>query len=310
MTHDQPLERARHYFRKDFINFLVVERNLSPRTVEEYEKDLKVFFDYFIPLLESGLTLGAIDERTVREFLTHLKIEKRYTANAVNRKIACLKSYFKFLEKEKHIERSPMTDIKSLRMPKHLPKVLSEQEVGALLQKASEHTDAKRNRDFTFRRDKAILELFYATGMRISELTGLDVDDIDLENRLARVTGKGNKQRMVILNVTASEALRDYLEVRRQRGVHALFLNRLNGRISNRAVEYMFAKTMEKCEISRKASPHTLRHSFATHMLDGGADLMTIKELLGHESLSTTQIYTNISMQRIKEVYEQSHPRE
>jgi len=310
VTDSSSLEKARNYFQRDFINYLVVEKNLSPRTVQEYQKDLKVFFEYFKPFLDAELTLDGIDERTIREFLTHLKIERRYTAKAVNRKLASLKAYFRFLEKERYIRKSPMADIKGLKLPKHLPKVLSRQDVDTLLAKAGEHTDARRRRDFTFARDRAIMETFYATGMRISELTGLDLEDVDLQNRVCRVTGKGNKQRLVILNKTAVEALVSYLEARKAPGVHALFLNRMNKRISNRAVEYLFANTLKHSEVRKKATPHTLRHSFATHMLEGGADLVTIKELLGHESLSTTQIYTNISMQHIREVYDQTHPRE
>jgi site-specific recombinase XerD len=310
VTQDGSFERARNYYRRDFLNYLVVEKNLSPRTVQEYDKDLKVFFDYFTPYLEADLTLGGIDERTIREFLTHLKMDRKYSARAVNRKLACLKAYFRFLEKERYIGRSPMTDIKSLKMPKQLPKVLSQHEVDALLQKAGEHTDAKRGRDFTFKRDRAIMELFYATGMRISELTGLNLEDVDLANRVIRVTGKGNKQRLVILNRTASDALKDYLEARKAPIEKALFLNRLHRRISNRAVEYLFKRMLGHTSIQKQASPHTLRHSFATHLLEGGADLVTIKELLGHESLSTTQVYTNISMRHIRDIYDQSHPRD
>jgi tyrosine recombinase XerC len=317
---DPSLARARDYFRKDFINFLAVERNLSNRTVDEYESDLRIFFDYFKPFLEAELTLDTIDERTIREFLTYLKKDKKYTARAVNRKLSTLKSYFRFLKKEGYITESPVAEIKSLKMEKQLPKVLNESEVTQLLEAPDEATPSKKSDKETKLdllaqyRDTAILELFYASGMRISELVGLSYEDIDFENRIIRVTGKGNKQRNVLVNNTAMNALKAYLSMKSK--IHsnkadnrAIFVSRKNVRLSARAVQYLFSKYLTQAGINKAASPHTLRHSFATHLLEGGSDLMTIKELLGHESLSTTQIYTNISMKRIKEVYEECHPR-
>lgn len=314
------LHRSRGYYQKDFINYLAVERNLSPRTLREYGDDVRRFFEFFGPHLEADLTLEAIDERSIRDFLTWLRVERRFTAKAVNRKIASLRNYFKFLIREGIIERSPVADLKSLKLPRHLPKVLSHDDVTRVIERKPEvdiDTRPKRRgrrvdpalQAFAIARDNAILELLYATGMRISELVGLDLTDVDFPERAMRVTGKGNKQRIVLMNESAAESLKTYLACRPPSPTRAVFLNQRGGRLTARAVEYMFAARMQAAGVRREASPHTLRHSFATHMLEGGSDLMTIKELLGHESLSTTQIYTNISLQHMKQVYRDAHPR-
>ncbi len=309
-------EKLRNYYRDDFINYLFVERNLSSRTLKEYEHDLHIFFDYFKPHLEAELTLSTMDERTIREFLTHLKLRLKYSARAINRKLATLKSYFHFLKKEGYIQRSPVEDVKGAKLEKHLPKVLDEDDVVKLLETTEKISQTESEPDlddnfkkFIYYRDHAIMELFYASGMRISELVGLSIEDIDFKNNMLKVTGKGNKQRIVLINDAAAEAILTYLSVRPDEKTQALFLNRDKSRISVRAVQIMFRKNMIKSGISKNASPHTMRHSFATHLLKGGSDLVTIKELLGHENLSTTQIYTNITMQHIKNTYEQAHPR-
>jgi site-specific recombinase XerD len=300
-----PQERARDYYLPDYLTYLAVERTLARRTIDEYEADLRAFLEYLAPFLAEELTLDGIDARTVREFLAHLRQKKNYTPSALNRKIAALKGYFKFLEAEGHIVASPMSRITSAKEGRLLPKVMTEQEVESLLhEQKSEKLDPE-----LIARDQAILELFYSSGLRLSELVGLNVGDIDWEKLHLRVTGKGNKQRFVFVNQTAAEAISRYLEMRTFKA-DALFLNRFGGRISTRAVQLLFSKRLDKAQLVRRASPHTLRHSFATHMLEGGSDLVTIKELLGHESLQTTQIYTNISRRKMREVYDQSHPRE
>jgi site-specific recombinase XerD len=317
------LARMRNYYRADFINYLSVERNLSSRTLREYQFDLDIFFEFFQPYLEEELTLETMDERTIREFLTFLKMKRNYTSRAINRKLATLKAYFKFLKKEGYLKNSPVAEIKCAKLEKHLPRVLNEQDVVKLLdapQSAFSSTASSTSSPslsdhqlLAFYRDRAILELFYATGMRISELVGIDLEDIDFQSHMIRVTGKGNKQRLVLMNNSAISALESYLalrpNVRSKASANALFLSRKNVRLTQRAVQYLFSKYLQRAGVNKVASPHTLRHSFATHLLEGGSDLMTIKELLGHENLSTTQIYTNISMKRIKEVYEECHPR-
>lgn len=312
------MAKKRNYYVNDFINFLAIERNLSKRTLKEYGHDLKIFFEYFAPYLDEELTLSTIDERTIREFLTFLRMNKNYTPSALNRKISTLKAYFKFIEDEGYLEKSPMNRVKTVKMGKHIPKVFSQNEVSDILDAPEKETKLKsgnkekRSYKLPFDpkvRDKAILELFYATGMRIAELSGLNVNGLDFDKKMIKVTGKGNKQRMVLMNDTTAEALNDYLTARPRTSSPALFLNRNLRRLSIRGIQKMFKKYLLKSGISKEGSPHTMRHSFATHLLEGGADLVSIKELLGHENLSTTQIYVNIAMQRIKKVYEESHPR-
>jgi site-specific recombinase XerD len=307
------IEKTRGFYVDEFINYLIVERNLSKRTVKEYSRDLQIFFDYFHPHFERELTLDNMDERTIREFLTHLKLERDYSSKALNRKISTLKAYFLFIEQEKYIEKSPMHRVKSVKMEKHFPKVFSQDDVNRIIETASDSSESVNNRSYKMLfdpniRDQAILELFYATGMRIAELSGLNIEDINFDNKLIKVTGKGNKQRMVIMNQAASDAIQDWLKIRPKKG-RALFLNRSGERMSIRGIQKMFRKRLVQSGISSPGSPHTMRHSFATHLLEGGADLVSIKELLGHENLSTTQIYTNIALNRIIKVYEESHPR-
>lgn len=298
-------ERARDYYLPDYLTYLAVERTLARRTIDEYESDLKAFLQYLQPYLEEELTLEGIDTRTVREFLAFLRQKKNYTPSALNRKIASLKGYFKFLEAEGYISASPMSRITSAKEGRLLPKVMTEQEVETLL---DERKSEKQSPEL-LARDQAILELFYSSGLRLSELVGLNLGDIDWEKLHLRVTGKGNKQRFVFLSPTAAQAIAAYLEMRSHKS-DALFLNRFGERISQRAVQILFRHRLNRAGVQRKASPHTLRHSFATHMLEGGSDLVTIKELLGHESLQTTQIYTNISRRKMRDVYDQSHPRQ
>jgi site-specific recombinase XerD len=297
------LTRKRGYYKSDFLSYLAVERNLSPRTIREYKADLDIFFNFFKPYFDQELTLENLDERSIRDFLSYLKLDHHYTAKSLNRKIAALRSYFKYLEDERIINRSPMGGIKSAKLEKHLPKVLTESEVNDLLNAPLILNNEKGIRD------KAILELLYATGIRISELVGLNLESMDLENFTLRVRGKGSKDRMVLFNESAARAIEAYLAIRPNTSSNSLFLSMAKKRMSKRSIELIFDEYLERAGINKSASPHTLRHSFATHMLEGGSDLMTIKELLGHENLSTTQIYTNISLQHIRETYRKSHPR-
>jgi site-specific recombinase XerD len=309
---DNSIEKTRNYYVDDFINYLAVERNLSNRTIQEYSHDLKIFYDFFKPHLQSGLTLDTIDERTIREFLTYLKMKLKYSAKGMNRKISTLKAYFKFLVEEEYIEKSPMQRVKSVKMEKHFPKVFTQTDVDKILETPI-NQEIGDNRDYSMPfdveiRDLAILELFYATGMRIAELSGLNMEDIDFDSMMIKVTGKGNKQRMVIMNQASSEALYEWIKIRPNTS-QAVFLNRSSERLSIRGIQKMFHKRLVQSGVGKKGSPHTMRHSFATHLLEGGADLVSIKELLGHENLSTTQIYTNIALNRIKKVYKECHPR-
>ncbi|CAN0075487.1 unnamed protein product, partial [Phaeothamnion confervicola] len=224
------LSAARGYFVQDYLTYLSVERTLSRRTLHEYEQDLGIFFTYLEPFLAEDLTLEGIDVRTVREFLAHLRRQKNYTANALNRKIACLKGYFRFLEAEGHIKASPMSRIASAKDGRMLPKVLSEDEVHNFLETADARV-VEREDPVLGLRDRAMLELFYAAGMRLSELVGLNLGDIDFDKKTLRVTGKGNKQRYVFFNDTAATYLGQYLDVRPKVKHDAVFLNRFQERL-------------------------------------------------------------------------------
>ncbi|MBQ7529928.1 tyrosine recombinase XerC [bacterium] len=301
-------ELMRRWHVDDFLRYLAVEKNLAKRTLEEYRDDLRIFFDFFRPMIDEGMTLANLDRRTIQEFLAYLKMELNYTPAGLNRKLATLKGYFKFLQREEIVENSPLRDINGVKKGITLPRVLSQEDMDTILeytrQRAASQTDWKK------RRDLAIIELFYATGMRLSELTSLNTIDVNFEEYNLKIVGKGNKERIVFFNQSSYDALKSYLEVRPSfnKKTGALFLNRFYNRMSPRAIEIMFNKLKEEAGVFKDASPHTLRHSFATHLLENGADLVTIKELLGHSSLSTTQIYTNVSKGYIHDVYDRTHP--
>lgn len=311
------LERARNFYQKDFATYLSVERNLSPRTVKEYSRDLQDFFkSNTINIAKNqDFALSVVDERTVREYLAELKQERHYTPRSVNRKIACLKSFFAFLEKDGFIKHSPTAKLRSVKDHRPLPKVLSIEEMEQLLE-AIPKPDIPPQRDpewikknLANVRDRAIVEVFYASGIRVSELVGLNLEALELRKKMLKVRGKGDKERMVLLNDPAVEALKNYLKVRPEISNTACFVSRLGKRISIRMVQLLLKKHLKRAGIFKPATPHALRHSFATHLLEGGADLVTIKELLGHANLSTTQIYTNISLAHMKQMYDSAHPR-
>ena len=302
-------EKARNWYIDEFLEYLSVERYLAGRTVAEYSDDLRIFIEYFQDNFADGMVLADVDARTVREFLQYLRDKREYTPKGLNRKLACLRSYFRFLAREKHIPASPMAEVRSAKNNRMLPSVLNLEDMEQIFE-AAQRRITSDPLNWHYVRDLAIIELFYATGMRLDELVKSNIADYDQENQRMLVTGKGSKQRYVFLNDSAKEALERYLKCRPKTKCQAIFLNRFSQRFSRRGVEIMLDKVIDEAGIIHHASPHTLRHTFATHMLDGGSDLMTIKELLGHESLSTTQIYTNISRQRMREVYDSSHPRE
>lgn len=304
------LHRAHGYYSQDYLLHLSVERSLGRRTVHEYEADLETFFQWLEPLFADGLSFSDLDTRTIREFLAHLRHDRNYTSSGLNRKIACLKGYFAYLEIEKILPNNPMSRVRSAKESKLLPKVLSPEDMEVLLQTVEDRIGETNNPGLALR-DRAIFELFYATGIRLSELVGINVEDLDFPRRSLRVIGKGQKERVVFFNQVASLALSEYLQAtERKVTTGPLFLNRYGARISQRGVEKMFTQVLNLSGLAKHASPHTLRHSFATHLLEGGSDLVTIKELLGHESLQTTQVYTNISRQRMRDVYESAHPRD
>jgi len=295
-----------------FGEYLATERNYSRATVEGYGSDLAEFGaflrDYFKLGEVNEIALAKIDRAAVRAWLNQLY--QGLTPASIERHLASARSFFRFLIRQGAADANPAKLVRSPKKQRKLPKVLSPDEVFALLE-TPEAVSAEGIRD------RAILELFYASGMRVSELAGLNLDSVDLSRRLVRVFGKGSKERVVPINDTSAQRLKEWLSVRsrfrklvlNKDSEQALFLNRRGRRISKQSLELMFKKYLKKSKILRPATPHTLRHSFATHLLDSRMGIRSIQELLGHSSLSTTQKYTHAGIKEIMEAYDDAHPR-
>lgn len=291
-----------------FFHYLKTERSYSQLTLVAYGLDLKqfcLFLDQNFGLKK--LFPDQISKQVLRSYLGYLRKEK-YLATSINRKIACLKSFFGYLYRQNHISANPTGGIFSLKTEQKIPRTINFDNIKAALALPDEISV------FGIR-DQAMLELFYGTGIRLSELSNLKLNDIDFINRLLKVAGKGNKQRLVPLGEFAARSLKKYLEVRDQlikktiiTGVSAVFLNKYGQPLSRRGIQRRVEKYLQQVS-SGGTSPHVLRHSFATHLLDEGADLMAVKELLGHSDLSATQVYTHVSTERLKQIYRQAHPR-
>ena len=298
-----------------FFEHLRYERNVSEHTLRNYRSDLSQFLDYLAPAdRQSGKReapdIHEIDHLTIREWLSTLhSAQKKKTS--VARKLAALRTFFQFLVREGVIELNPAKLISTPRLEKKLPQHLSIEEAITFIETPDTETDLGK-------RDRAMLELMYATGVRVSELTKMDLSDMDFKNKLIRVTGKRRKERIVPFGDPASEALKTYLDVRdrflnnapiSQREPEAVFLSYQGTRITTRSVGRMVEKYIRICAGIHDISPHALRHSFATHLLDSGADLRDIQELLGHARLSSTQIYTHVSVEKLIKVYDKAHPK-
>ncbi len=293
-----------------FVNYLQVEKNASAHTFKNYQNDLWQGLEFFARLLnkeETNLQPFDIDHAAARAYLAGLRSQGLARAT-INRKLAAWRSFFRFLSREGVVPDNPWTRVSHLRLQKRLPSFLFEDDCRLLV-------EAPRELSALAWRDRALLETFYAAGVRVSELVGLNLDDVDLAARFLRVLGKGKKERMVPFGVPAKDALQNYLSKGRPvlagRGNPgpALFLNCFGSRLSARGVYKIVAKYIQRSGLERRVSPHTLRHSFATHLLDRGADIRSVQELLGHARLSTTQVYTHVTTERLKQVYRKSHPR-
>ena len=292
----------------EFAAYLRLERGQSPRTSEEYARDIELFGQFLEPghAKEAPFSqLAATTTSDVRRFVMELMGPRKYSASSVRRKIAALRSFFSLQKREGRRIDNPAQDVPPPKAPKRLPHVMSEREVGKLLR-----TRVAGKTEFARLRDLAMMEVLYASGIRRAELVGLNVSDVDLDRRLMRVIGKGNKQRTVFINQASADAIRNYLGVRPRTPDEALFISRRKTRMSHRQAWVIFRQFAELAGLTQHVTPHVMRHSFATHLLENGADLMTIKELLGHESLSTTQIYTNVSLEHMRRSYEEAHPRD
>lgn len=293
---------------ESFATHLAFERNASPHTLRNYRRDIASFAAWAARRGQAGRGpefwrgLGPSD---VRSYLAHLHPTHQKTSIA--RRLSGLRAFLRYLVREGLIGQNPADAINAPKAPKKLPQFMPVDEIFHLL-------DNVRGDGLAGARDKAILELLYATGVRVSELVGLSERDLDLSGGLARVMGKGKVEREVVLTVPAAAAVQNYFEALRREGrVGApegpVFLNARGGRLTDRSVRRILNAWLLRAAIHRKVSPHTLRHTFATHLLAGGADLRSIQELLGHKSLSTTQKYTHLGIERLMEVYDKAHPR-
>jgi tyrosine recombinase XerC len=280
-----------------FMRYLEIEKNYSAHTILNYKLDLQGFNEFI-----AGTDIEKVDYLALRKYLAVLK-EKNFANRTVGRKLSALRSFFRFLSREGYIKINPILMLSSPKLDKYLPSFMTEEEVGKLIESAF----AKTKDDLLGLRDRAILEAFYSSGLRISELVGLNLDDIDFISGILKVRGKGKKERIVPIGETALLSIKKYLDHRKKQA-DAVFLNNNSRRITTRGVGYIVVKYLHAAGIKPGVSAHTFRHSFATHLLNRGADLRTVQELLGHTNLSTTQIYTHLTTEKIKSVYDKAHP--
>jgi integrase/recombinase XerC len=285
-----------------FLRHLDRERNASPHTVRAYGEDLEQFARHVRSELGREGRPKDVDHLLIRAFLARLHRQGLKSVSAA-RKLATLRTFFRYLCREGVLDRNPARSLLSPRLEKRVPTYLDERDVSLLVEMPGEGLAAARGR--------AILELLYATGIRCSELVGLDVAEVDRASRMIRVLGKGRKERIVPFGGRAGDAIDAYLPLRNQARprTDALFVNAQGRRLSDRSVRLLVRQRTQAVALARRVSPHTLRHSFATHLLERGADLRAIQELLGHASLSTTQRYTHVNTRHLLEIYNKSHPR-
>jgi tyrosine recombinase XerC len=283
-----------------YIRQLTAERNLSPYTLRNYRTDLSDFGRYLET--EEGLGPLEVDRQSFRRYLAQLR-EANMANASVSRRVSTIHTFYRFLVREGHLERDPLMGVSGPKRERRLPKILTQANLTAIIEAADSDTPNGL-------RDRAILELMYAAGLRLAEVVGLDVAAVDLAEQLARVRGKGDKERMVVIGRPATDALRRYLREGRPKlakaGEGALFVSREGRRLSGRSVQKIVRAHALKAGLDQRVFPHLLRHSFATHLLDGGAELRVVQELLGHASASTTQIYTHVTEEQQRRVYEEA----
>jgi integrase/recombinase XerC len=300
----------------EFLAFLEGERNDSPNTVRAYARDLAAFVAFADEYYGAadGWKWDAVDRLALRSFMGALE-RRGQSKRSVARAVSALRTFYRFLDRRHGIAINPGKSVRLPRLEKRLPTVLDRRQIDAVFSYAEARAAAG---GFAEARDLAILETFYSTGMRLSELTGLDLGDVDVVGDQARVRGKGRKERIVPLGGHATRALRRYYQLRedlveaqasRRGDRRAVFLSAKGKRLSPRGVQLLMRRLLREAGGDEGVSVHTLRHSFATHLLDAGADLRAVQELLGHSSLSTTQVYTHTSVERLKKVYKDAHPR-
>ena len=288
---------------RKFFVYLEAGRGASPHTIRNYGIDLREFFAFL-----DGRKLTEVDPLLIRGFLAQLK-SRGHSKATLCRKLAALRSFFKYLARENHVKANPVLGISGPKREKKLPRFLDLGEVTSLL-------EAPSPRNWEGKRDRSILETLYSSGIRVSELVGLNRGDTDLLSGLLKIRGKGKKERIVPVGEKALRAIREYLDTVSARfrkatngSEQAVFLNRSGTRLTDRSVRRLIVKYASQVSLKRGISPHTLRHTFATHLLDRGADLRSVQELLGHANLSTTQIYTHVTTRKLQEAYTLAHPR-
>ena len=294
-----------------FLTFLSAERNAAVNTISAYKNDLAQFRQFLesLSVNGSGPSLTSVDQPMLQNYIAAMR-EREYADATVARKIAAVKSFYSYLMADGVVEKDPTEALSSPRVGKRLPKALSVREIDELLEQPRKRSTPEA------KRDRAMLELLYATGMRVSELVTLDLDSIELRNNLAtvRCVGKGGKERLIPIHEQAVHVLRIYLqdarpEMARSKRERALFINRRGERLTRQGFWLILKNYARMANIPSDVTPHTLRHSFATHMLRGGAPLRSVQELLGHANISTTQIYTQLTDEHVRRVYEHAHPR-
>jgi integrase/recombinase XerC len=291
----------------EFLRHLALERNASAHTVKSYREDLTQALQFFRERLPGrNLDVSLLTTRLLRAHSAWLQ-EQGYARATVARRLAAVRSWCRFLCRQGALTANPADGLRAPRQDKKLPHFLGEDALGRLLEAPPGDTPLGL-------RDRALLETLYSAGLRVSELTGLDVGEVDLDSGLATVRGKGKRERLALLGPQALQAIRRWLAARATlpqsaRGRDALFLNKNGTRLTPRSVGRLLAKYLAQAGLDPRASPHSLRHSFATHLLDRGADIRSVQELLGHRSLGTTQIYTHVTTNRLRDSYDKAHPR-
>ncbi|MSM40600.1 MAG: tyrosine recombinase XerC [Geobacter sp.] len=284
-----------------FLVYLSSERNVSPHTLTAYRTDLHQFLDFVRQERGAAATAAAVDHLLIRRYLARLM--KGQMRSTIGRKLAAIRACYRYLVRQGLVERNPAELVSTPKREKRIPYHLTIDEVTALV-------EAPDGPETLSLRDRAILELLYSSGLRVSELTGLNIASLDLDGGLVRVLGKGGKERIVPLGSHALRALNTYLgALPAATPDRAVFLNSRGGRLTRRSVGRIVDRHILRLATMKKISPHTLRHTFATHLLEGGVDLRAIQELLGHSSLSTTQKYTHVNIDRLMEVYDKAHPK-
>ncbi len=289
---------------KRFLRYLDVERDVSPHTLKGYREDLESLAVYLSDDSGKPPAPGGIGPLDLRQYISDLH-EAGYARTSISRRLASLRSFFRFAQREGIVDSNPAKPLRNPRKQRQLPHFMTSDEVERLLLAPDSHQRMGA-------RDLAILETMYSTGVRVSELVGLNLADVELEEGVARVRGKGKRERYAPLGSCAVGAIRGWLEHRQEEELgrdDAIFVNRLGSRLSTRSVGRMLEKYLAKAGLDRRTTPHTLRHSFATHLLDRGADIRSVQELLGHRSLVTTQVYTHLTTATLRKAYEKAHPR-